>query len=222
MNLILLICEALCVFIAVLVSDKLFDKYGLITWVAIATILANILTAKTIQVCGIDVTLGTTLFASNFLATDILVEKYSKKDAQMSVYMGLFGSICLLIFTQFAIYYIPSEFDYAHGSICTLFTLSMRITISSLVMYAVANFADIYLYSKIKEKTNGKYMWLRNNVSTILCNCLENFLFMLGAFFFIYDIQTIMIMALSTSVIEVILGLCDTPFLYLAMLGRKG
>ena len=222
MNLLLLFVEAICAYGAVVLSERLFGKYGATTWVAIATILANILTAKTFTVMGgLTTGCGTVMFASTFLATDILTEKYSKKDAQMGVYMGIFGSVCLIIFTQFTIYCIPSAFDYAHDSICTLFSLSLRITISSLIMYVVANLADIYLYSRIKEKTNGKYMWLRNNVSTILCNCLENFLFMLGAFLFIYDIQTIMIMALSTSAIEIILGLFDTPFLYLAMRKRK-
>lgn len=215
-NLILIICEALCAFGIIVLLSKLFGKYGIICWVAIATILANILTAKTIRICGIDVTMGTTLFASTFLATDILSEKCGKKDARKAVYMGLLGSICLLIFTQFGIHYIPSEFDYAHDSMVTIFTLSTRITISSIVMYVVANLVDIYLYGILKKKTDGKYMWLRNNVATITCNCLENFLFMFGAFLFVYDVKTILIMAVSTSVIEALLGVADTPFLYLA------
>lgn len=83
-------------------------------------------------------------------------------------------------------------------------------------MYFVANIADVLLYNKIKEKTGEKLMWLRNNVSTILCNCLENFFFIFFAFVGIYSMKDILIIALSTSVIEAIIGLCDTPFLYLA------
>ena len=62
-------------------------------------------------------------------------------------------------------------------------------------------------------------MWLRNNVSTILCNCLENFFFMFGAFLFVegYDVATIFEMAITTSVVEMLVGLLDTPFLYAGM-----
>ena len=95
--------------------------------------------------------------------------------------------------------------------------LLIRVSISSVIMYIIANLADVYLYSALKKKTQGKHMWLRNNVSTILCNCLENFLFMFGAFLFLpgYDVKTILIMALTTSAVEALIGFCDTPFLYL-------
>lgn len=80
----------------------------------------------------------------------------------------------------------------------------------------IANMADVYLFSKLKEKSGGRLLWLRNNVSTILCNCLENFGFIWLAFVGIYDTETILTIAISTSVIEAIVALCDTPFLYLA------
>ena len=130
--------------------------------------------------------------------------------------MGMFGTLFYIISSQIAIRYIPSAFDYAHDSMVTIFSLSLRISISSIIMYFIANMADVYLYDKLKVKMGGRYMWLRNNVSTILCNCLENFFFMLMAFIGTFDFKTVVIMALSTSVIEIIAGICDTPFLYIA------
>ena len=62
----------------------------------------------------------------------------------------------------------------------------------------------------------GVPFWLRNNVSTILCNCLENFGFITLAFVGIYDAETILIIATSTSIVEMIVALLDTPFLYIA------
>ena len=221
-NLILLIVEALLVFTTVVIVGKLFGKEGLIGWVAIATILANVLTAKAIEVCGISITLGNALFASNFLATDILSEKFSKKDAKKAVCMGLLGSLSLIAFTQIGLRYIPGEFDYVHDAMSTLFAFSLRISIASIVMYFVSNIIDVYLYNKMKDKMNGKKMWVRNNVATILCNCLENFLFTFGAFLFIYDMKTLMIIALSTSVVELLLAIGDTPFLYWATHIIKG
>lgn len=63
---------------------------------------------------------------------------------------------------------------------------------------------------------NGKALWLRNNLSTIVCNCLENFGFIGLAFWGIYDVKTIMTIAISTSIIEMCVAVLDTPFLYMA------
>ena len=74
--------------------------------------------------------------------------------------------------------------------------------------------ADVYLFCKMKE--HGRALWIRNNVATILCNCLENFGFIGLAFAGIYDAKTIFTIALSTSIVEAIVAVCDTPFIYIA------
>lgn len=216
MNQVVLVIEICIVFSLVLVFHKFFKREGLITWVAIATVLANIITAKNATIFGLSTAIGTVMFASIFLATDILSECYSKKDAQKAVYIGLVANVVLICATQIALLYKPSEFDYADGAMQTLFSLNLRISIASAVMYFVANMADVYLFNKIKDKMNGRALWLRNNVSTILCNCLENFGFITLAFCGIYDAQTIITIAISTSIIELTVALLDTPFLYIA------
>lgn len=215
-NELLFFIEIISVFTGVLLFKRLFGKTGVIVWVAIATILANIITAKNTTLFGLSTAIGTILFASTFLATDILNECYDKKDAKKAVYIGLISNLVLIVSTQIALHYTPSAVDYADSSMQVLFGLNLRIAISSAVMYFISNMLDVILFDKIKQKTKGKLLWLRNNVSTILCNCLENFFFIGFAFYGIYDMQTILIIALSTSIIEIIVALCDTPFLYLA------
>lgn len=216
MNEVILIVEVVVVFSLLLAFHKLFGKEGVIAWVAIATILANIITAKNAMIFGLSTAIGTVMFASTFLATDILSECYSKEDAKKAVYIGLASNIVLISATQIALKYIPSPFDYANEAMTTLFALNLRISIASAAMYFIANMMDVYLFNKIKEQTNGKALWLRNNVSTILCNCLENFGFIGLAFYSIYDIKTIITIAMSTSIIELIVAILDTPFLYMA------
>lgn len=221
MNNALIFLEILIVFSGVLFFHRFFGKSGVIAWVAIATVLANIITAKNAMVFGLSTAIGTVLFASTFLATDILSECYSKKDARLAVYVGLMSNVVLIVATQIALRYIPSPFDYAQDAMQTLFSLNLRISIASALMYFVSNMADVYIFNKLKEKMNGRKMWLRNNVSTILCNCLENFGFIALAFWGIYDGKTIVIIAVSTSIVEMIVALLDTPFLYIAKRIRK-
>lgn len=216
MNNLIIIGEILFVFTALLLCKKFFGKAGVVAWVPIATVLANIITAKNAEIMGLSTAIGTVMFASTFLATDILSECYSVEDAKKAVKLGLFSDVILIVATQIALLYTPSAFDYAHDAMKTLFSLNLRISIASAVMYYVANMADIYVFNKLKARTGGKALWMRNNISTILCNCLENFGFIGIAFAGIYDLQTIITISVSTSIIEAIVAACDTPFLYAA------
>ena len=94
----------------------------------------------------------------------------------------------------------------------TIFEFNLRVSLSSLVMYIVANYVDVILYAKLKKLK----LWQKNNICTILCNCLENFGFVFLAFGGVMSVKECLIIALSTSIIETIIALCDTPFLYIA------
>ena len=218
MNTVYLFLEIIICFSAVVLIGKLFGKNGLIAWVGIASVLANIITAKTSNILGLDAAQGSVLFASTFLATDILCEKYGKREAKTGVLVGLFSSITLIVATQIALLYSPVNYDYADAPMQVLFGLNLRITASSIVMYLIANLADIAVFDKLKQMTGGKWLWLRNNVATILCNCIENFGFIFLAFLGIYTAGQCFEIAIATSVIEIVAAVCDTPFAYL---GRK-
>lgn len=216
MNELLLFVEVIIIFSLLLLMKKFFGKNGVITWVALASVLANIQVAKSVDVFGLSATLGNVLFASTFLATDILSECYGEKYSKKAVFIGLFSIIIYIISTQIALLYIPNSIDIVNEPMKQLFSLAPRICISSVVMYFIANFLDVVLFEKLKKIFNGKKLWLRNNVSTILCNCLENFGFVFLSFIGVYPIQEILTIALTTCVIEIIIALCDTPFLYIA------
>lgn len=221
-SVLLLLIETVFIFGVLILVAKGGRKEGLIAWVALASVLANLFTTKsTILFDNPDwgATCGTVLFASTFLATDILTELYSAKDARKAVFIGAGATIFFIISSQWLLFYPPAPWSLGiQESLSDVFGISLRVSISSVVMYVIANLADVYIYEKLREKTRGKHMWLRNNVATIVCNCAENFLFMFGAFLFVegYSVETILVMALTTSAIEAIIGCCDTPFLYLA------
>lgn len=220
MNIILGIASIVITFSLVVLSEKLFKKEGLFVWMSFATITANILVCKSIDVLNIVTCLGNVMFASNFLATDILTEKYGYKESRKSVIMACFFQIIFVIVTQIALLYVPSDIDLANESMKTLFSINLRTSVSSVVMFFVSNILNVYFYEKIKEKIPN-HMWLRNNLSTIIFNCLENYFFNFFAFVGIYSLKEIMTIATSTTIIEIVIALCDTPFLYLSKLDFK-
>lgn len=216
MNNILLIISIIGVFSIMLIIKKFLGKEGIIGWMGIASILANLLLIKSVDVLGISATLGNVLFASNFLATDILTENYGYKEAKKGVRFGIIAVVVFMIVTQVALLYVPNSEDVAQSSFELLFSFVPRISLASISMFALSNKIDIRLYEWLRKKSNGKKMWLRNNICTIICNGGENFLFYLMAFLGVMDIGTILTIALSATIIEVLIALCDTPFLYIS------
>ena len=209
-------------FIAIVLIEKLFNKEGLFVWVAIATVLANIFLAKTVGLGPITASLGNIMFASTYLATDILTEKYGVKWAKKAVKLGLCAAVIFIVSSQIVVAFTPAPEDTIHPLFAQLFSITARITLSSVICYFLSNLLDVWLFEKIRKKTNGKYLWLRNNVSTIVSNCGENFAFYFIAFLGVMDVPTLLMLATTASVIEITIAACDTPFLYLSKrLGTK-
>ena len=215
MNILYGFINIIITFSLVVLIEKLFKKEGLYVWLSIATILANITVCKMIDVFNFTTSLGNVLFASTFLATDIMSEKYGKKDAQKGVYISIFSSITFIIITQLTLLFIPSSEDVVNEAMKTLFSISIRTMSASMIMFFISNMADIHIYNKLKEKYPTK-LWLRNNLSTILCNCLENYFFNTLAFIGVFPMSVIISIATTTTIIEIIIAICDTPFLYIS------
>lgn len=216
MNTVLLFVSVALVFGALVLVLKVMGKSGVIGFMGIATITANILICKSVNLLGMSATLGNVLFASNFLATDILTEIYGAKEAKRGVLFALISSIGFMAATQIAMLFQANEFDFASESMTTLFSITPRITLASVSLFAVSNFVDVRLYDYMRRKTSGSKMWLRNNLCTILCNGTENFLFYAIAFFGIMGNGEIISAGITATIIETAIALCDTPFLYLA------
>lgn len=215
MNILLGIVSLLLTFSLLIIVEKIFKKEGLFVWVSIATIIANILVCKSIELFSFTTNLGNILFASSFLATDIMSEKYGAKESRKAIILGVVSQVIFVIMTQIGLLYIPAPEDLAQESMKGLFSINLRVSIASIVMYFVSNMADIYIFEKIKEKVPGK-LWLRNNVSTMICNSLENYFFSFLAFAGLMDIPTILSIATLASILEIVIAVCDTPFLYLS------
>ena len=168
MNNLLLLISIVGVFSTMLLIKKLLGKAGLIGWMGIASILANLFLVKSVDLLGIGATLGNVLFASNFLATDMLTENYGYKEAKRGVRFAILAILIFLVFTQVALLYIPNSEDIAQPSFELLFGLVPRIAIGSVSMFALSNFVDIRLYEWLRKKSNGKNFLKCSHMSILL------------------------------------------------------
>ncbi len=219
-NEILWLIFALANFSLIALSYKLFGKTGLFAWIAMGTILANIQVTKTIDfnIFGIHLvaTLGNIMYGTLFLVTDSLGEKYGVKDARKAVYIGFFSLLATVIIMQFSIWFIPNIDDFANDSIVTIFSLLPRIALASLSAYIVSQLFDVYMFQKIKSKYPGdKFLWLRNNGSTLLSQLIDTTIFVPIAFIGLFEFDIVVSIFITTYFIKVIVAALDTPFIYL-------
>ena len=236
MNELLFFASIILCFGLLLVVNKLFGKGGLYAWIAMASILANIEVTKNIALFGFQdfVTLGNVSFASIFLATDILSENYGYEASKKGVHIGLFSVVSFLLMIQLDLLFIPSDSGlFMHETMKNLFGLNgafVWVTISSVTMFYLANLLDVWLFNKIKQKTGEKKLWLRNNVASIIAQSLENFVFCILGFYLlpllfaggsIYSFTNCLIIAGTTCLLEAIISIIDTPFVYLAKRYKK-
>lgn len=221
-NELLLIGSVLFIFGSALFGYKFFGKTGLFVLSAVATILANIEVVILVKAFGMTQTLGNVLFAVTFLITDILSECEGKKEANKAVYIGTLSSVFFLLISQSWLMYTPADGDTVFGSIKGVFSGTPRMILSSLAVYALSQIFDVWLYHKwwaFTEKKFGdrrKFLWLRNNGSTLISQILNTLLFTLLAFWGTYDAKTILSIFLSSYVIYIFTSLLDTPVVYLA------
>ncbi len=222
MNEILLIGSVIIIYGSLLVMFRLFGKNGLYCFLVTATIAANIEVLIVIKAFGMEMTLGNVLFASTFLVTDILSEIYGKKEAKKAVYLGIAVSILFIILSRWWLLYNPSSSDITMPAMNTIFSNTPRVMIVSMVVYAIVQQIDVWAYHKWWKFTakkcgdSSRFLWLRNNGSTLFSQLLNDILFTLGAFLGIYEAKTLVSLVISGYIIYLATSIIDTPFMYLA------
>lgn len=221
MNNLLFFVSAFATFGFLVLMFKKFGKAGIYAWVGMAVVVANIFVCKSVDLFGFSATLGNVLFGTVFLATDILTENYGVKEAKKAVWLGISIEVITIILTQLALLFTPNTFDFVDGSMQTIFGFFPRVALASCSMFVFSNQLDIFLFEKIREITGGRYLFLRNNVATIVSQCIENFLFYVIAFYGVYTIRDLVSMTFVCCCIEIIVALLDTPFLYIAVAGKE-
>ncbi len=207
---------ALVNFVLIVISYKLFGKYGLIAWVAMGTVLANIQVVKFIEIFGLTATLGNIMFGTLFLATDALNEKYGVKEAKRAVYVGFFSLLAMVIIMQFVLRFT----EYGDGDVQEafemIFGLLPRLALGSLTAYLISQILDVHLFQKIREKfPSDKMLFVRNLGSTMISQFVDSIVFVPIAFLGVVPANVLWQIILTTYIIKIMVAALDTPFIYL-------
>ena len=218
-------------YFSILGALKFFGKTGIYVYVALAIILANIQVLKVIEFPFFPepMALGTILFISVFLCTDILNEYFDKKSATKCIYLGISAYLfsTIIMFMTISLKPIDPSLNESwawsydmHQAIQTIFLPQFPIIVASIFAFFISQKIDIFIFSYLKNKNNSK-LWFRNNISTIFSQFIDNIIFSLLAFNFLSSnpvpiIDLIISYGIGIYLIRIALSIFDTFFIYLA------
>lgn len=202
---------------------RLFGKAGLQVAIATAIILANLQGPKLTEIFGLQTSLGVIFYSSIFFATDVLSENYGRKEANKAVHMGFAVSVIVLLMLSLALLYLPStapgsaEFSgNIHNAFATIVDYTPRFIFGSLLAYYVSQRFDVWAFHRIRRMTGDRWLWLRNNGSTMSSQLLDTAIYSLVAWWGIVDLRTALALGGAKYILKIGIAAIDTVFLYWA------
>ncbi len=190
-------------------------------------VAANLIGLKIASFYLFEASVGILVFPILFLITDIVAEVHGKKRAKEFVYSGLVVLIVVLIVTALAVLLPIAERSFvSQEEYAKIFGTTLRIFVASIIGFFLSQMHDVWAFEFWKQKTKGKFLWFRNNASTVVSQFIDTTVFMFIAFYAIspkFTVEYVFALIIHYWMIKVLFALFDTPFCYLGVKWlRKG
>lgn len=205
------------------------QKLDLLISIYIACIaLSELMGAKTfplVNIFGYQLNASVAIFVLPLIFTinDVITEVYGKEKTRSIIRSGLLAIALILLFSLLATNLPASaRFQGSEISYDKIFGLSARIAASSLTAFAIAEFMDVLIFVKFRERFGKKALWLRNNVSNFISQFFDTSIFMLLAFYAFdepFDVNIVFLFSLVLPywLLKCSMSIIETPLVYLGV-----
>ena len=185
--------------------------------------------------------IGVLPYPITFLCTDLISELFGKKRANFVVWLGLLLNLWVIFIVwlggaldapmslsngELPLNVSDGEVIVPHGyEFYHIRKLTLGATAASMIAYLAAQFIDVQIFHFLKKKTNGKMLWLRNNVSTLVSQLVDTSAVILITFYYANGLplnedgtltHPLIYFILSGYVFKVVVALLDTLPFYIA------
>ncbi len=192
--------------------------------IALAVYLTSLFASNTLGlklmpfVFGTHLSVAVFFFPFVFLTTDVVGQIYGKKMARSFVLAGFVSTALFVLFSVIsAITPWSTDAAWVKESFDTVFGVSVRISIASILAFVIAEYQDIFVFFKLKEKNVTQNFWIRSTASNIWSQLLDTFIFMFVAFGGIYSLKTIIMAGIPWWIYKVVMGAAYSPLSYLGL-----
>jgi len=190
-----------------------------------ALIAANLLGTKITKFWIIEASVGIFAFPITFLITDVIEEVHGKAKAKQFVLAGVISLIVVLAITALAVILPFAERSFVKDDYTKVFGSTLRIFLASIIAFFLSQNHDIWAFNFWKEKTKGRFLWLRNNLSTIVSQFIDTVIFMFIAFYALtpkHNVAYMFTLIIPYWFLKLIVAILDTPFVYLGVRWLRG
>jgi len=177
-------------------------------------VLAAVMASKIIAVGRLVVPAGVLAYSFTFVITDVISEVWGKEEAQRVVLGGFITLVLVFVLTGISILWPPASFWPHQQAYETILGSSARIMLASLAAYLISQYHDLWAFHLWKRLTADRFLWLRNNVSTMVSQLLDSAVFIVIAF---YGEMPLLPLIMGQWVVKVGIALLDTPVVYLVV-----
>ncbi len=191
-------------------ADMLIAMFA--TFVILSEIVAVKIAQYDLGVATIFAPAAVLIFSVTFLITDIVNEKFGRRETHKMILITFFCLLLMLLFIYLATSLPGAPFWGSEKSWADIFTLVPRITLASLIAYFISENFDAWSYAKLREKI-GRHLWVRNAFSSIPSLGLDTIIFITLAF---YGVTPIIPLIKGQFVLKWLTAILDIPFMYIA------
>jgi len=181
----------------------------------VVLIVSNIASTKVVLLGPFTFDGGTILFPLAYIFGDVLTEVYGYKRSRRVIWTGFF-LLMLATLTFGIVNALPTPPDQQNTAqaFSTILGLVPRIVLASLVAYWVGEFVNSYVLAKLKIATRGRWLWTRTLGSTLIGQGLDTGIFLLIAFYGVWDNALLWTVFVSNYVFKVGVEALFTPLTY--------
>ena len=198
-------------------------------------IAANLIGGKITQFWFIQVSVGIFAYPITFLITDAVEEVHGKEKTKTFIWVGFICMLFVLLITALAVKLPFASRSYVQADQYNpVFGMSLRFFIASITAFLISQLHDVWAFNFWKQKTHGKFLWLRNNASTIVSQLIDSVLFMFIALYYVpwlpqilntspkFNVAYLFTLIIPYYLLKVVVALADTPFVYAMVWWLRG
>tara|TARA_B100001123_G_scaffold423365_1_gene533453 strand:- start:165 stop:788 length:624 start_codon:yes stop_codon:yes gene_type:complete len=177
-------------------------------------VVSNIIAGKLLQIGDWVLPAGILAYPLTFLISDTIAEVYGRKTTTRIIWVGFATSLLMVLIIYMASIFPAAPFWENQEAFDLILGSVPRIVLASMVAYLVSQYHDVIAFHFWKNFTNGRYLWLRNNASTMMSQAVDTVLFVTIAFAGTLDFSVIINMILTQYVVKILIAIVDTPLVY--------
>ncbi len=181
-------------------------------------LLSNLIAGKMWAVTDkITLPAAVILFPITYIFGDIFTEIYGFKKARIIIWLG-FGCSFFAVAVYLVTIALPHPgFWEGQDAYKTVLGTTPRVAIASFIGYLFGEFSNSFILSRLKVAMQGKKLWIRTILSTLVGEGLDSVIFVMISFWGTMDNSTVLHMILYQYLFKVCYEALFTPITYAAV-----